>query len=166
MQFFSSSYVSIKQCTRVNNQDMLTVHHEMGHIEYNMLYRHQPLVFRQAANNGFHEAFGDTIALSVNTPKYWERVGLVDHFEMSNNTKINQLFRMALDKVPEIQFIYALEMFRYGVFRGQMKPEYYNCEYWEGMLRLLGVRPPVRRYIEDFDPPAKYHISADVEYAR
>lgn len=147
-------------------QDMLTVHHEMGHIEYCMLYREQPSVFRTSGNDGFHEAFGDTIALSVNTPKYWQRLGLVDSIEINNYTKINQLFRMALDKIPEIQFIYALELFRYSVFRDRVEPDHYNCEYWERMLRILGVKPPVQRYMEDFDPPAKYHVAADVEFAR
>lgn len=160
------SLASIKQCTRITIQDVYTIHHEMGHIEYFMLYRKQPLIFRAAANDGFHEAVGDTIALSVNTPKYWQQIGLTDEAQNSRGAKINQLYRMALDKVVVIPFIHALESFRYAVFRGQIKPEEYNCKYWESMLKAVGVKPPVQRYAEDFDPPAKYHISADVEYAR
>lgn len=156
----------MKQCTRINAQDINIIHHEMGHIVYFMLYKDQPKVFRGGANDGFHEAIGDMIALSVMNPKYLREVGLMPNISTSKETRINQLFRIALDKVPVLQFIYALETFRYAVFREEFHPEEYNCDYWEQMLRLLGVAPPVTRYAEDFDPPAKYHVSANVEYAR
>lgn len=166
MQFIRFHLASIKECTRINIQDVFVVHHEMGHVEYFMLYKDQPAVFRGSANDGFHEAIGDMIALSVMTPKYLHEIGLMKEMPTSKGAKINQLFRMALEKVVSLQFVYALESFRYEVFRGEIDPEEYNCEYWEYMLRVLGVKPPVTRYAEDFDPPAKYHVSSDVEYAR
>lgn len=147
-------------------QDVYVAHHEMGHVEYFMLYRPQPMVFRGGANQGFHEALGDMIALSVMTPKYWQLMGLMQDIRFTKGGRINQLFRMALAKLPILQFIYALDTYRYAVFRGHVKPEKLNCEYWDTMEKVLGVKPPVQRYAEDFDPPAKYHVSADIEYMR
>ena len=53
----------IKQCTVKNQDDFVTIHHEMGHIQYYQQYAHQPVIFRSGANPGFHEAIGDTLAL-------------------------------------------------------------------------------------------------------
>lgn len=166
IQFIIFLLASIKQCTRLHIFDLRVVHHEMGHVEYFMLYKDQPALFRASANDGFHEAIGDLIALSVMTPKYLHQIGLMKEIPTSDGAKINQLFRMALERVTGLQFMFALESFRYAVFRENIKPEDYNCEYWDHMLRYLGVRPPVQRHAGDFDPPAKYHISADIEYAR
>lgn len=154
------------QCTRIDSQDIATIHHEMGHIICFMLYHHQPAVFRGAPNDGFHVAIGDMIGLSVMNPKYLQEMGLTTRCPTSKAARINSLFRLALDKIPVIPFVYALESFRYAVFRGEVKPEEYNCKYWELMQEKLGVTPPVQRFAEDFDPPAKYHIAHNVEYAR
>lgn len=148
-------------------EDLITVHHEMGHIEYFMLYSSQPQIFRASSNAGFHEAVGDLIALSVMTPKYWKETGLIEETPTGEGTRINSLFRMALAKIPTFQFVLALESWRYGAFRGQIKTDELNCKYWEHMLEILGVKPPVQRSeASDFDPPAKYHISNDIEYGR
>lgn len=163
---FIFQFASMKECTRINYQDITTIHHEMGHIICFMLYQHQPAIYREAPNDGFHEAIGEMIGLSVISPKYLKQIGLMNINSTSKATRINSLFRLALDKIPVIPFIYALESFRYAVFRGEVKPEEYNCKYWELMLEKLGVTPPVQRYAEDFDPPAKYHIATNTEYAR
>lgn len=163
---FLFRFVSIKQCTRLDASDLMTVHHEMGHVVYYMLYRNQSSLFRMGANDGFHEAIGDLITLSVMTPKYLKQVGLMKEIPSSKGAKINQLFRMALEKLPALQFMYALETYRYGVFRGEIKSSDSNCAYWDGMLNSMGVKPPFKRTSEDFDPPGKYHISADIEYLR
>ena len=42
----------IKMCTQINMGDLVTVHHEMGHIEYFMAYTNLSHVFRDAANPG------------------------------------------------------------------------------------------------------------------
>lgn len=63
-------------CTEVSETYLETVHHEMGHVEYFMAYAHQPTVFRDGANCAFHEALGDTIALSVLSRTHLRRLGL------------------------------------------------------------------------------------------
>ncbi|KAG7307995.1 hypothetical protein JYU34_006623 [Plutella xylostella] len=164
--FFDGKDFRIKQCTTVDYEYFQTTHHEMGHIQYFLQYKHQPVVFRDGANPGFHEAVGDTIALSVSSPKHLRRVGLSNGEAEDDQTEINQLYKMGIDKIVFLPFAYTLDLFRYGVFRGTTAPEDYNCHYWNLRESLQGVEPPVNRTEEDFDAAAKYHVSADVEYAR
>ena len=65
-------------CTKINVENLETVHHEMGHIEYFMQYRPLPEVYHRGANSAFHEAVGDTIALSVMTPNHLQKLGLIN----------------------------------------------------------------------------------------
>lgn len=62
----------------VNMDDLITVHHEMGHVQYFLQYKDQPISFRDGANPGFHEAVGDVMALSVSTPKHLHSIKLLD----------------------------------------------------------------------------------------
>lgn len=164
--FYLDSDVRIKQCTRVNMEDLFTVHHEMGHVQYFLLYQNQPSVYRDGANPGFHEAVGDVLSLSVSTPKHLQKVGLLKNYEYNEEAKINELYAKALEKIVFLPFAYTLDQYRWSIFRGQVKPEEYNCQFWKLRETASGVLPPVQRFKEDFDPTAKYHISADVEYLR
>ncbi|CAH0702704.1 unnamed protein product [Spodoptera exigua] len=164
--FYDGEDFRIKQCTTIDYEYFQTTHHEMGHIQYYLQYRNQPFVFRDGANPGFHEAVGDTIALSVSSPKHLRRVGLSTGDAEDEQTEINQLYKMGLDKIVFLPFAYTLDLFRYGVFRGSTTPEDYNCHFWKLRESLQGVEPPVNRTEEDFDAAAKYHVSANVEYAR
>ncbi|XP_052750787.1 angiotensin-converting enzyme-like [Galleria mellonella] len=164
--FYDGQDFRIKMCTVVNREHFRIVHHEMGHVQYYLQYRNQPNVFREGANPGFHEAVGDTIALSVSSPKHLRRVGLINGDAEDEQTEINQLYKMGMDKIVFLPFAYTLDLFRYGVFRGTTPPEDYNCHYWRLREMLQGVEPPVNRTEEDFDAAAKYHVSANVEYAR
>ncbi|XP_059056708.1 angiotensin-converting enzyme-like isoform X1 [Achroia grisella] len=164
--FYDGQDFRIKQCTTVDYEYFQTTHHEMGHIQYFLQYKDQPVVFRDGANPGFHEAVGDTIALSVSSPKHLRRVGLINGDAEDEQTEINQLYKMGMDKIVFLPFAYTLDLFRYGVFRGTTQPEDYNCHYWRLRETLQGVEPPVNRTEEDFDAAAKYHVSANVEYAR
>lgn len=74
-----SPHPRIKQCTRVAMDQLSTVHHEMGHVQYYLQYKDQPVSLRQGANPGFHEAIGDVLALSVSTPAHLYKIGLLDH---------------------------------------------------------------------------------------
>lgn len=156
----------IKMCSKVQAETFEVVHHEMGHIEYYLQYKHQPSVFREGANPGFHEAVGDTIALSVNTPKHLRKIDLLQGTAEDEQTEINQLYRMGIDKIAFLPFGYLLDLYRYSIFRGETSPADYNCAYWTLREQLQGVEPPVERTERDFDAAAKYHVSADVEYAR
>lgn len=59
-------------------EQLFTVHHEMGHIQYYLQYKDQPVGFRRGANPGFHEAIGDVLSLSVSTPKHLHSIKLLD----------------------------------------------------------------------------------------
>nr|XP_049694506.1 angiotensin-converting enzyme isoform X2 [Helicoverpa armigera] len=164
--FFDGEDFRIKQCTTITDAFFKTTHHEMGHIQYYLQYKDQPVIYRAGANPGFHEAVGDVIALSVATPKHLRVMGLLEDGPEDIEFNINQLYKMGLDKIVFLPFGYLLDLFRYGVFRGTTTPEDYNCHYWQLREALQGIEPPAPRSEDDFDAAAKYHISADVEYMR
>lgn len=74
-------------------EQLQVVHHELGHIQYFLQYQHLPFPYREGANPGFHEAVGDTIGLSVSTPKHLTKIGLLKNYENDDESKINQLYR-------------------------------------------------------------------------
>ncbi|XP_038076504.1 angiotensin-converting enzyme-like [Patiria miniata] len=164
--FFKNRDVRIKMCTEITMEDLYTVHHEMGHCEYYLQYHDQPVVFSSGANPGFHEAVGDTIALSVVTQDYLHEIGLLD--EVSNNeaADINYLMKVALSKIAFLPFGLMIDKWRWGVFRGDIKPEDYNKEWWRLRAGYQGLKPPIERTEEDFDPGAKYHIPSGTPYIR
>lgn len=164
--FFKKDDVRIKQCTRVTMDQLFTVHHELGHIQYYLQYQYQPSVYREGANPGFHEAVGDVLSLSVSTSKHLKKIGLLSDYSLDKETRINKLFLTALSKIVFLPFAFTLDKYRWGIFRGDIKPEDYNCAFWKLRDSYSGIEPPVHRNEDDFDPPAKYHISADVEYLR
>lgn len=156
----------IKQCTEVNMEDLVTAHHELGHIQYYMQYVNQPLAFREGANPGFHEAIGDVIALSVSTPKHLQKIGLLEKVADDPEVDINYLYAMALDKIAFLPFGYLLDQWRWKVFSGEIPFDQMNAAWWDLRLRYQGVAPPVNRTEQDFDPGAKYHVPANTPYIR
>ncbi|KAH9498640.1 hypothetical protein Btru_007070 [Bulinus truncatus] len=156
----------IKMCTDITQKDLVTVHHEMGHIEYYMQYKDQPIIFREGANNGFHEAIGDVMALSVQTPEHLHKMGLLREIPTDNETDINFLYKMALEKVAFLPFGYLIDQWRWSVFSGQTQPDSYTQDWWKLRCRLQGLHPPVERSSHDFDPGAKYHVPAAIPYIR
>ncbi|XP_055372267.1 angiotensin-converting enzyme-like [Condylostylus longicornis] len=164
--FFKIDDVRIKQCTKVNMEHLYIAHHELGHIQYYLQYQYQPEPFRGAPNPGFHEAVGDVIALSVSTPKHLTKIGLLKNFKYDEESRINELFVTALKKVVFLPFAYTLDKYRYAVFRNEVHENELNCEFWKMRSKFGGIEPPVERSENDFDPTAKYHLDADVEYLR
>jgi len=154
----------IKMCIEVKGEDFTTIHHELGHNFYQRAYKDQPPLFRDSANDGFHEAIGDTIALSV-TPEYLKQIGLLDTVPPPS-ADIGILMRRALDKVAFLPFGLLIDKWRWGVFSGEIKPADYNKAWWELREEYQGVAPPVPRSEADFDPGAKYHVAGNVPYAR
>jgi peptidyl-dipeptidase A len=154
----------IKMCTQITGEDFQTVHHELGHIYYDRAYRRQPFLFRAGANDGFHEAVGDAIALSV-TPDYLVRIGLLDRAPDARHD-IGLLLDRALDKVAFVPFAMVVDRWRWGVFSGAIAPSDYNAAWWELRRRYQGVDAPIPRSEADFDPGAKYHVPAHTPYAR
>ena len=156
--------VRLKMCIDITAEDFNTVHHELGHNYYQLAYRQQPLLFRDGANDGFHEAIGDTIALSI-TPEYLVRLGLLDKAPDASGD-IGLLLAKALEKVAFLPFGLMIDKWRWEVFSGQIPPGKYNRSWWEMRLKYQGVAPPVPRTEADFDPAAKYHVAANVPYMR
>ncbi|KAF5275953.1 hypothetical protein FQA39_LY00749 [Lamprigera yunnana] len=164
--FYDQKDFRIKQCTQVNFEDFITAHHEMGHIQYYLQYKHQPVIYREGANDGFHEAVGDVMALSVSTTKHLKKIGLLSDNEESEEADINELFKVGLNKIAFLPFSLLMDRWRWKVFDGEVTPEKYNSEWWRYRINIQGIEPPVDRSEDDFDPAAKYHIVADVPYLR
>ena len=154
----------IKMCIKVDAEDFVTVHHELGHNYYQRAYRQQPFLFRGSANDGFHEALGDAVALSV-TPGYLVEIGLVDR-EPDTSADVALLLRTALDKVSFLPFSLVIDKWRWKVFSGELSPEHYNEAWWELREEYQGIEAPVARTEDDFDPGAKYHVPAYTPYTR
>src|SRR6267142_771529 len=156
--------VRLKMCIQINEEDFTTVHHELGHNYYQMAYSGQPFLYRDSANDGFHEAIGDTMALSV-TPPYLKQIGLIDKVP-DQSADIGFLLQRALDKVAFLPFGYLVDQWRWKVFSGEVGPEDYNKSWWELRRKYQGIAPPVARSEADFDPGAKFHVAANVPYTR
>ncbi|HET9838114.1 MAG TPA: M2 family metallopeptidase [Candidatus Angelobacter sp.] len=160
----SKQDLRLKMCIEIRDEDFVTIHHELGHNFYQRAYMNQPPLFQDSANDGFHEAVGDTIALSV-TPEYLKEVGLLDQVP-PENSDIGYLLRQAMDKIAFLPFGLMIDKWRWEVFSGQVTPDQYNKAWWELKKKYQGVAPPVDRSEADFDPGAKYHIASNTPYAR
>lgn len=158
------SDVRIKMCIGVNDEDFVTIHHELGHNYYQRAYQDQSPLHRTSANDGFHEGIGDTIALSI-TPEYLAEVGLLARVPPPDRD-LGLLLRLALDKVAFLPFGLMVDQWRWKVFSGEIAPEAYNEGWWKLRNEYQGVRAPVPRSEADFDPAAKYHIPANTSYTR
>ena len=154
----------IKMCIEVNAEDFQTIHHELGHNYYQRAYKDQPYLFRGSANDGFHEAIGDAIALSV-TPAYLVELGLLDA-EPPASKDIGLLLRDALGKVAFLPFGLLVDQWRWAVFSGEISSEEYNAGWWALREKYQGIRPPTERTEDLFDPGAKYHIPGNTPYSR
>lgn len=157
--------VRIKMCIKPTEEELTTIYHELGHIFYYMAYKEQPPLFQNGAHDGFHEAIGDTIVLSM-TPEYLASIGLLDQTTMSEQAVINAQMRMALAKVAFLPFGLMIDRWRWGVFDGSIAPENYNAAWWELKAKYQGVAPAQARGEDFFDPGAKYHVPGNTPYTR
>ena len=114
----------IKMCIQVNDTDFVTIHHELGHNFYQRAYKSQPYLFINGANDGFHEAIGDTIALAI-TPEYLKEIGLLEKLP-PEEADIPILLKQALNSVAFLPFGVMIDKWRWGVFSGEIKPADYN----------------------------------------
>ncbi len=162
--FITDDDLRIHMCMSVNAYDFQMVHHELGHNFYYRAYQDQSFLFREGAHDGFHEAIGDFIALSV-TPEYMREIGLLDDVP-EPEADLGLLLEQALDKIAFLPFALLVDQWRWDVFRGDVSPDQYNDAWWALRARYQGVHPPVNRDAAAFDPGAKYHIPAGVPYLR
>ncbi|MEX0644693.1 MAG: M2 family metallopeptidase [Parvularculaceae bacterium] len=154
----------IKMCTTVSAEDFVTIHHELGHNYYQRAYKNQPPLFQNGANDGFHEAIGDMVALSI-TPEYLAEIGLIDVVPPASQD-LSLLLRQALDKVSFLPFGLLVDKWRWQVFAGEVTPDKYNDGWWALRTQYQGIRPPVDRPAGGFDAGAKYHVANSVPYMR
>jgi len=158
------SDLRIKMCTEITGEDFGVIHHELGHNFYQRAYAHQPPLYRDSAHDGFHEALGDTIALSI-TPAYLTRIGLRDP-NAAPDDDIALLLRWALAKVAFLPFGLVLDQWRWKVFDGSIPPDEYNRSYWKLRHDYQGIAAPAPRGEDEFDAGAKYHVPSNVPYTR
>ena len=154
----------IKMCIDPTEEDFSTIHHELGHNYYQRAYNRLPILFRDSANQAFHEAIGDTIALSV-TPEYLVKIGLLDAAPDASRD-IGLLLSRALEKIAFLPFGLVIDQWRWDVFSGKITPATYNAAWWERRTRYQGVAPVTPRGEQFFDPGAKYHVPANYSYTR
>lgn len=154
----------IKMCIQKTGEEFNVIHHELGHNYYQRAYKDQPMLYRGSANSGFHEAIGDTIALSI-TPTYLKQVGLIQTIPDESND-IGMLLKVALDKIAFVPFGLMVDQWRWKVLANEVTPEQYNDLWWELREKYQGVAAPVARDANAFDPGAKYHVPANVSYTR
>ncbi len=158
--------IRIKMCIQRTGEEFTVIHHELGHNYYQRAYKAQPVLYREGANDGFHEAIGDTIALSV-TPEYLNRIGLLaDDAIPPAEADLGLLLRQALDKIAFLPFGLIIDQWRWKVFSGEISPDQYNSAWWQLREKYQGIRAPVARSEADFDPGAKYHIPGNTPYMR
>ncbi len=160
-----SGDVRTKMCITPDEEDFTTVYHELGHLYYDLAYNKQPPLFQAGANDGFHEAIGDTIVLAM-TPQYLSSINLVDAPVAGNEALINAQMRMALSKVAFLPFGLMIDRWRWGVFDGSIKPAEYNASWWRLKAQYQGVAPATPRGEAYFDAGAKYHVPANTPYTR
>jgi peptidyl-dipeptidase A len=155
----------IKMCINQTYDDLRVIYHELGHNYYQGAYKDQPPLFQEAAHDGFHEAIGDTVVLSM-TPGYLSEVGLVKSAEDDPRAVINRQMQMALDSIAFLPFGKLIDEWRWAVFSGKITPDNYNQSWWDLRTKYQGIAPAIERSEADFDPGAKYHIPGNTPYSR
>ena len=157
--------VRIKQCVEPDEEQLTTLHHELGHLFYDLMYNPLPPLFQGAAHDGFHEAIGDTITLSL-TPEHLHKIGLVPAQKTDPRATINSQMKWALDKIVFLPWGKLVDQWRWKVFSGEIPADKYNAGWWDLRAQYQGVSPPMARTEQDFDPGAKYHIPGNTPYTR
>lgn len=157
--------VRIKQCIEPDEDSLFTIHHELGHVYYYLMYNALAPIFQQGAHDGFHEAIGDTITLSL-TPEHLKKIGLVKDVKKDDKALINSQMKLALDKITFLPWGKLVDQWRWKVMKGEIDPAHYNEGWWQLRQQYQGVSPPLARSEEDFDPGAKYHIPGNTPYTR
>jgi peptidyl-dipeptidase A len=156
--------VRVKMCITPTAEDFRVIHHELGHLYYDLAYSNQSPMFKNGANDGFHEAIGDTVALSI-TPAYLKKVGLMKT-DPDPKQEIGPLLYTALQKIAFMPFAYKVDKWRWQVYGGQVKPADYDKAWWALTQEYQGVARPAPIADGGFDAGAKFHVASDTPYAR
>ncbi|KAL4695085.1 hypothetical protein H8959_000180 [Pygathrix nigripes] len=177
--FYLDDDFRIKKCTEVTIEDLLSIFHEMSHIQYFLQYKNLSIIFCEGANPVFEEAVGSVITLSASSHKHLLNIGLLSlkHQDSGDEdqgpkpgaaarARWGQGSRAKLWEDPRGRLLTVLTLFPEDekVFDGTIRKDIYNQEWWNLRLKYQGLCSPVPHSAEDFDPGAKFHISADVPY--
>jgi peptidyl-dipeptidase A len=157
--------VRIKMCIKIDEDNFRTIHHELGHIYYYLAYKDKPILFQGSANDGFHEALGDTVQLSI-TRKYLQDIKLLSSSAKPKDADIHYLMQMALQKIAFLPFGLMIDKWRWQVFDGRIQPKDYNTSWWTMVKEYQGLVPPSERPLDAFDAGSKYHVPSFVPYSR
>lgn len=155
----------IKMCIKPDADNLYTLHHELGHNYYYHYYYQLPALYQSGAHDGFHEAIGDAVMLSI-TPEYLKQIGLLDEVSTTEEAMINKQFQNALGSIAFLPFGRMIDQWRWDVFSGKVAPEDYNAHWWKLRAQFQGIAPPSERPADAFDPGAKYHIPGNTPYMR
>ena len=155
----------LKMCVKIDQEDLITLHHELGHHYYFQSYYTLPILLQEGANDGFHEGIGDTLALSV-TPQYLHQKGILPEASEHPHAVLNQQMRMGLEKLSFLPFGLLVDLWRWQVFSGRVKAQAYNQAWWQLREEFQGIKAPISRPADAFDPGAKYHIPGHTPYMR
>ncbi|XP_038942571.1 angiotensin I converting enzyme (peptidyl-dipeptidase A) 3 isoform X2 [Rattus norvegicus] len=164
--FYRLNDFRVKKCTEVTIGDLLSIFHQMGHIQYYLQCQNLSIIYQEGASPAFEEAVGSTITLSAFSHKYLLTRGLLSQQHQDSEEEVNFLLSIALEKIAFIPFGYMIDLFRWKVFDGTIQKNAYNQEWWSLRLKYQGLCPPVPRSEDDFDPGAKFHIPANMPYIR
>lgn len=154
----------IKMCINNNAEDFRTIHHELGHNYYQRAYNQLSFLYRDSANDGFHEAVGDTISLSI-TAEYLQEIGLLEQLPDASGD-LSFLMKRALEGIAFLPFSLVVDQWRWKVFAGEVGADGYNDLWWQLREQYQGVKAPNERPLDAFDPGAKYHVPGNTPYAR
>jgi len=165
--FYDGEDFRIRMCTQeFSFQDLNTIHHELGHIQYQQQYKTLPQVYRDGANDGFHEAIGELMAMAGATPSHLFSIGLLDNLVQDEELDLNFLMSQALITISTLPYHLVNDIWRWRAFRGDYQEGSWNAEYWALKEQILGVAAPMERSQEDLDPPTIFHINQDFDMIR
>lgn len=136
----------------------------LGHIQYYIQYKDQPLALQRGANPAFHEAIGDTMALSVANPKHLNVVGLLDSFNETTENSLNALYAQALERIAFLPFGLLVDKWRWDVFSGKVPENLWNKHWWALRDQYQRLTPPTERDESYLDAGAKFHVPASSKY--
>lgn len=136
--------------------------HELGHIYYYISYSNPnvPIILREGANRGFHEAIGSMIGLASLQSPFLKEMGLMNQDYKIDNTQA--LLNEALDYIPFIPWSAGvMTEFEYELYSKNLPEDQFNKMWWELVKKYQGIISPNERGEMYCDAATKTHINDD-----
>ncbi|BFZ21054.1 hypothetical protein BsWGS_24093 [Bradybaena similaris] len=164
--FFDGRDFRAKMCGEVKERVFSSAHHEMGHLAYYMAYRDQPTIYKDGANDAFHDAISSMFTLSFETPEHLKKLNLIDHIPYAHEEDINILMNTALKTVAYIPYAYLVDAWRWAVFDGNITSDRYMREWYRLRCKLTGISPLQRSSEKHFIPGAIRNVGKNKPYIK